>query len=165
MRRAAAGTAGATIALVVALALAGSDRGLALYAYMLLLGAIALAALAARLRRLPATAPLDELLPAAGGHGDDRRQLDVLIRRLVGSESSAFELHRELRPLVQQIASARLARGRGVDLERSPERARALVGARTWELVRPEREPPSEGFLAGWPIAELEALIEELEAL
>jgi hypothetical protein len=165
VRRAAAGAAAATVALVVAVALAGSDRGLAVYAYVLLLGAIALAVLSARLRRLPATAPLEELLPPGGEPGDDRRQLDVVVRRLVGGESSAFELHHQLRPLVQQIASARLARGHGVDLERMPERARALVGARTWELVRPEREPPSERFLAGWPVAELEALVDELEAI
>jgi hypothetical protein len=165
MRRAAAVGAAATVALVVALALAGSDRGLALYAYVLLLGAIALLVVAVRLRGLPATVPLDDLLAVPERRRDDRRQLDVLIRRLVGGESSAFELHHDLRPLVRQVAGARLARRHGVDLERSPDRARMLVGARVWELVRPEREPPGQRFLPGWPTGELVALVEELEAI
>lgn len=165
MRRAAAVGAAATVALVMALALAGSDRGLALYAYVLLLGAIALLVVAVRLRGLPATVPLDDLLAVSERRRDDRRQLDVLIRRLVGGESSAFELHHDLRPLVRQVAGARLARRHGVDLERSPDRARMLVGARVWELVRPERDPPGQRFLPGWPTRELMALVEELEAI
>jgi len=165
MRRAVAVGAAATVALVVALALAGSDRGLAVYAYVLLLGAIALLVVGVRLRSLPATVPLADLLIVPKERRDDRRQLDVLIRRLVGGESSEFELHHDLRPLVQQIAGARLARHHGVDLERSPDRARLLVGARVWELVRPEREPPQRRFQPGWPTGELVALVEELEAI
>ena len=49
-----------------------------------------------------------------------------------------------LRPIVREIAAARLAR-HGVSLDRQPERARALLGAQTWELVRPDREAPAGG--------------------
>jgi len=93
-------------------------------------------------------------------------QLDQLVLRLAGGDPNAFDLHYRLRPLVREIAAARLARHHGVELESQPERAHTLVGRRTWELVRPEREPPDDVWNArGWSEVELSELVDELEAL
>ena len=51
-------------------------------------------------------------------------QLESVARALDLAEASAFDLHNTLRPIVREIAAARLARHR-VSLDRQSERARA----------------------------------------
>ena len=158
--------AAATVALLVALALAGAARGLALYAYVLFLGALGLTLTARRtsssVRR---TGPLERLVNRRGDHDGRAPQFESIARQLSAGQSSAFELHHRLRPLVRQIASTQLARRYGVDLDRRPERAQQLLGPRTWELVRPDREPPAERLLRGWSPKELADLVDELEQI
>ena len=154
-----------TVALVVALAL-GAPQDIALAACVLFLGALALAG---RVREtiavLPASDDLGELLRRRERREERLPQLATLERGLDSGRWSTLDLHHRLRPLVCEIAAARLARGHGVDLERETERAHALVGPRVWELVRPEREPPQERLAPGWPPKELWALVEELEGI
>lgn len=154
-----------TVGVVIALLLAGSSHGLALPAYVLFLGALALAALSGRLRSALRKAPrFEELLARERRPGKPIGQLETIVRTLSGAEWIQAELHYRLRPLVREIAAARLSRRYGVDLDRQPERARALIGeGRVWELVRPEREPPEERHARGWSRAELEGLVDELE--
>ena len=65
-------------------------------------------------------------------------QLETVKRLVTLAGSSRSDLLR-LRPLVREIVAARLSRRYGVDLEREPERAEALLGkGRAWELVRPD---------------------------
>ena len=158
--------AAATVALAVALALAGAGRGIALYAYVLVLVALAVGVLGARIgAALPATPPLERLVPRNREREARVPQLEALVHRLSGGAPNAFDLHHRLRPLVREIAAAGLARSHGVDLERRPERAHELVGARTWELVRPDREPPEDRFARGWSEKELGELVDELERI
>ena len=120
----------------VAILLTGESRGIALYAYVLVLAAIAARILFTRLRAvLPATPPLESLLPRH--RVPDRRVLQL----------------------------EELARRHGVDLARSPARAHALVGVRTWELVRPDRLPPEDRNARGWSDEELGELVDELELI
>ena len=91
-------------------------------------------------------------------------QLESVARALDLAETSSFHLHNVLRPIVREIAAARLAR-HGVSLDRQPERARALLGAQTWELVRPDRESPVRGSARGWSRDELRAIVDSLEAV
>ena len=91
-------------------------------------------------------------------------QLESIARALDLAESSAFDLHNALRPIVREIATARLAR-HGVSLDRQPERARALLGAQTWELVRPDREAPLRGSGRACSRDELRAIVGSLEAI
>ena len=61
--------------------------------------------------------------------------------------------------MVRNIASAALVREHGVVIERDPERARAIVGERVWQLIRPEgpvNELPAGGFHA--LVADLETI-------
>ena len=69
------------------------------------------------------------------------------------------------RPNVVELASVRLARRHGVDLAAEPGRARALVGANVWELVRPDQPTPAELAGRGWPLRRLEELVLELEEI
>jgi hypothetical protein len=91
-------------------------------------------------------------------------QLESVARALEQAESSSFSLHTVLRPMVSEIASARLTR-HGVSLERQPERARALLGAQTWELVRPDREAPARSDRGGCSKDELRAIVDSLETI
>lgn len=92
-------------------------------------------------------------------------QLESVARALKLAEASAYDLHHSLRPIVREVAAARLAR-HGVSLGREPERARALLGAQTWDLVRPDREEPfGRAGRGGCSRDELRAIVDALEAI
>lgn len=77
---------------------------------------------------------------------------------------TAFDVHFRLRPLVRPLAAGLLLR-RGVDLEQRPDRARELLGAETWELVRPDRDAPDDRTAPGIPIETVERVVADLERL
>lgn len=158
-----AGTAG----VVLALLLAGRSGGLALLAYVLFLAAVALAVLAVRIRdEVPAATRLERLLAVTARRPEPVRQLETIRRELAAAGRSQGELHYRLGPVVREIAAARLSRSQGVDLDRQPERAQALIGAgRVWELARPGRERPDNLRSGGWSRRELAALLDELERI
>jgi hypothetical protein len=92
-------------------------------------------------------------------------QLESIARALELAEASSFDLHNVLRPIAREIAVARLTR-HGVTLDRQPERARELLGAQAWELVRPDREaPPGRSGRRGCSRDELRAIVDSLEAI
>jgi hypothetical protein len=153
--------------LAIALVLHGKTGGLALVVYVFVLG-VALVALAlSRLgRALPLAPQSRRLLPQPRNSIDEVEQFRTIARQLTLSSWSEHDLHLRLRPLIQEIARARLARQYGVDLDREPERARALIGSGpVWELIRPDRERPEDRQARGWSEPELERLMDELEDL
>jgi hypothetical protein len=124
--------------------------------------AVCLAALAVR---LPAGHPVfepglrprveTELWPA---------QLVRLERVIEWSGSSGLDAHTRLRPVLVEIAEARLAR-HNLRLDRDPAEARRLLGSTAWELVRPARPPPEGRLAPGIGSRELEEILDALEAL
>ena len=82
----------------------------------------------------------------------------------LGIGSAGFA-HRRLLPLLRTATAARLASERGVEMARSPERAAALLGAETWELLRPDRPAPADRHGPGVPRAAVVAAIERIESL
>jgi hypothetical protein len=155
-----------TVALAAALSGAPHDRALALAAYLAFVCALALTWLARG-----DTAPLprdDRVLGRARAPRAEKpplpEQLDWLARRLATAQGTGRELHVYFRPLVRQIASAALAGRHGIALDGQPERARAVVGERVWELVRADRPEPDRET-PGLSPAELRALIDDLEAI
>ena len=89
----------------------------------------------------------------------------VRLERIVGwSGSSDLDAHTRLRPVLIEIAEVRLAR-RGLRLDRDVAEARRLLGSTTWELLRPDRPPPSDRDAPGISPYELEEMLEALEAL
>ena len=121
---------------------------------------LSVAALAARLPaakrpptpppRSPSTSPASQLL-----------RIERIVER---SGASGVAAHTLLRPMLAEIADARLAR-RGVQLDRDHDQARRLLGREAWELVRPDRPRPPVDRAPGFAPRELEAVLDSLEAL
>jgi hypothetical protein len=157
----------ATIVLFLARRLAPGRHDLELDIYVLVLGLFALLAVMALLREV---APLEwrsELEEAlVHEHADPPRiaELDRLQREVSMGASFAFDLHFRLRPIFREIAAARLER-RGLDLDSGGDQVRELLGEEVWEVVRPDREPPSHRHGEGPGPAEVEKAVERLEAL
>ena len=135
-----------------------------LEAVFVMVGAIAtvisVAALAARLpaaKRPPAARPR----PPGRSPPSQLVRIERIVERSAGSGLTA---HTQLRPVLAEIAEARLAR-RGVQLSRDHDEARRLLGPEAWELVRPDRPPPQDGRVPGVGPRELETVLDRLEAL
>jgi hypothetical protein len=96
---------------------------------------------------------------------DERRppQLERVERTVTLGVANSFDFHARLRPLLREVAAARLATARGIELD-SPA-GRAAVGEEAWELLRPDREPPADRFTAGPDERRLRRLVEFLETL
>jgi hypothetical protein len=157
-----------SVALVAALAVAALGAGFLIgypaqvaaataIAFAAVVSLISTRDLAARaeLRRRPArrvadSRPLEQL-----------RQID---RALTAAQASEVGVDRDLRPLFRPIAAMRLAR-RGVDLDRHPEKARAILGEQLWELVRADRARGSNLVAGGISTGGLQSLIERLEGI
>jgi hypothetical protein len=124
--------------------------------------AVCLAALAVR---LPAGYSVFEpgLRPRAQTHLWPA-QLVRLERTVEWSSSSALDAHMRLRPVLVEIAEARLAR-RGLRLDRDVADARRLLGPTAWELVRPDLPPPRDRDVPGIGSRELDEILDALEAL
>jgi hypothetical protein len=151
-----------TVVLVVLLVLRPISTDLTLHVYLLCITGLVLAgALAA----LPERGRSDfELALRRRTRAAERPpQLERVKRAVTLGVGSAFELHARLRPLLRDAAAARLAAGRGVDLD-SPA-GRAAVGEEAWEHLRPDREQPEDRFAAGVDEAALRRIVATLEEL
>lgn len=156
-----------TLGAAVAAFTAGGAFELVLDIYLLCLGGVVLLALvrATRAHTAPSAASqYERALAAMRATPPDPGELS-LTRDLQLSTSSAFHLHARVRPVLREIAAHRLLARYGVELDAEAARARELVGASAWELVRPDRPPPRDRLSAGPPIGELRRVVEELEAI
>jgi hypothetical protein len=87
-----------------------------------------------------------------------------LERTVEWSESSGLDAHARLRPVLIEVAEARLAR-RGLRLDRDASEAQRLLGPKAWELVRPDRPPPRDRDTPGVAPSDLEEVLDSLEAV
>jgi hypothetical protein len=133
-------------------------------ALLLALGAIVLAALVAAVARSLPLAPARRT-PRRPPEPPPLGQLDSVARALREARASSFELHDRLVPIARQIAAARLARNHGIDLDRQPRAARALLGEAAWPLVAAAGTEPASRLEPGASEAQLRALVDALEAL
>jgi hypothetical protein len=153
----------AAVGLGVAVLVSPGAPGLTVEIYLFVIASLVLAAVVFRVANaLPRGKPVPlEQPPRSQRVG----QLESVARALDLAEASSFDLHHTLRPIVREIAAARLSR-HGVSLDRQPERARALLGAQTWDLVRPDREDPfGRSGQGGCSRDELRAIVDSLEAI
>src|SRR4051812_1764595 len=89
----------------------------------------------------------------------------VRLERIVGwSEISAVDAYAALRPVLVEIADARLMR-RGLRMGRDEAEARRLLGELAWAWIRPDRPPPRSDDAPGLPARELEQIVDALEAI
>ena len=91
-------------------------------------------------------------------------QLVRLDRIVEWSDSSALAAHARLRPVLVEIAEARLAR-RGLRLDRDADEARRLLGPKAWDLVRPDRPAPRDRDAPGIAPRDLDEILDALEAV
>ena len=153
----------AAVGLGVAVLVSPGAPGLTVEIYLFVVAALVVAAVVLDVANaLPLAEPVPLQRPPRSQYVG---QLESVARALQLAEASSFGLHNTLRPIVREIAAARLAR-HGVSLDRQPERARALIGAQTWELVRPDREAPAgRSGSGGCSRDELRAIVDSLEAI
>jgi hypothetical protein len=151
---------------VAALASSGVNA-IVLDVYLLCLGGVILLALVRTTRvyaPTPRTSQFDAAL-AAMRRAPAESGESALVRELELSTYNAFHFHARLRPLLRDVAAHRLRSRYGVELDAEPVRARELVGAVAWDVVRPDRPPPSDRMAAGPTVAELRVVVDELEAV
>jgi hypothetical protein len=154
-----------TIAVGIGAFASSGLREVLLDAYLLAMGGVLLLALVRTTRaKAPPGRPseLERTLAAMGTGPADSGEL-ALVRDLELSTMSAFHLHVRLRPVLREIAAHRLRKRYGVDLDAEPGRARELVGAAAWEVVRPRRPPPADRLASGPPVSDLREIVAELE--
>jgi hypothetical protein len=154
----------ATLLLVAILAALPDQAEVAADVYLIFLGGLALLGLVVVTGRSgedPAKSPF------AAARQPRRRppppvlpELDRLGRELSLGTQSAFDFHVRLRPVLQEIAEARLAaRGRRL------EDAEGLLGPETWELVRPDRPAPTDRHAPGADPAAVHRFVDALEKI
>ena len=76
-----------------------------------------------------------------------------------------FDLHFQLRPLLQEIAADALAAKAGADLYADPARGESTLSPLTWSLVRPDRVRPEGAHARGIDTQSLTAIVGELERM
>jgi hypothetical protein len=136
--------------------------------YLLGIGGVLLLALVRSTREgslPPGTSDFDRAVADLGSRRPSDSGELTMLHDVQLSLASAFHLHLRLRPIFREIAGHRLWRRYGVDLDRDPGRARELMGAEAWELVRPERPPPNDGLASGPPLSDLRLAVQEIERI
>jgi hypothetical protein len=92
-------------------------------------------------------------------------ELESLERTVTLAGTSAFDLHARLRPLLREIAEHRLTSARGLRLDSGSPEVRQALGDELWELLRPDRPPPTDRFAPGLGRERLAAHVDALETL
>ena len=134
-------------------------------AVLILAGATGAGAGVAALARLPTRGGgFEDLERPSVRRGPPPAQFVRLEHIVEWSTESDMSAHTRLRPVLVEIAAARLAR-RGLRLERDVEESRRLLGPAVWELVRPDRPTPRGRDAPGIPPRRLEEILDVLEAL
>jgi hypothetical protein len=90
-------------------------------------------------------------------------ELERIERAVTLATATDFDAHARLRPVLCEIAEARLA-ARGIRLDDSAA-ARAILGEETWELVRPDRKVARGRNTPGPDAEQLRRVVAVLEGL
>jgi hypothetical protein len=158
----------ATLALVALLSVPPLSRSRALAIWVVIVAGIVLVALIRHAREHAGPEPPRRFEQALRGRKAAEPQTAEFLRmerELDLGVASAAHAHRRLLPLLRAAAAARLASRHGVELERRPAAAEALLGDDVWELIRPDRPEPEDRHGPGVPRAEIAAVIEAVESL
>jgi hypothetical protein len=154
-----------TIGLGVALALAPDRARLETHIWLLVVLGLALLAFVGVVRSGYPSTPSPFAASLRQRHLSVERpgSLVRLEREVSMAGSAAFDVHYRLRPALVALAAGLLSSRRGIDLEREPDRAQAVLGDDVWELVRPDRPQPAERLGAGIDPAQLDRVVTALE--
>jgi DNA helicase HerA-like ATPase len=142
-------------------------RELELDVFVLVLGCLGLAVLAAELGRLAPTAERSLVEEALDPDPVEERPIADLLRlerELSMASARQFDLHYRLRPVLRDVAAARLEQ-RGLDLDSGRPAVQELLGEELFELTAPGREPPKNRLAPGPGVEGLDRTISRLERL
>lgn len=149
------------LAFVLVLSVPGRDRPLALFAFLLLAGAIVALGLVAALARLPGSD--DRRLGAAAAGGELRPAELEAIESEVRAALAGGGANDGLRGRLRSIAAARLSRDHAIDLDRGEEAARRVIADDvTWQLVTADARRGTRVRLGA---EQLVAVVDRLERL
>ena len=157
----------ATIALVAARMISPGRKDLELDVFILVLGGIGLLVLAAELRRLAPTAERSLVEEALEPEPAEERPIADLLRlerSLSMASARQFDLHYRLRPILRDVATAKLEQ-RGLVLDSGRPVVQELLGDELFELTAPDREPPANRLAPGPGVEGLDRTIGRLERL
>jgi len=160
------GVLGVLVFAAVAAAWPGRS-GRALDVLVVYLAAVGLAALVRRLSLLAPPVGRSVIETLLRTHRPTRQRPPALARverKVELGVEHAVDLHAGLAPLLREVAGPLLLL-RGVDAEREPERAAALLGDEAWTLIRPDAPFPDQPLAHGMPSAVLDDLLTRLEGL
>jgi hypothetical protein len=155
------------IALVAARMISPGRKELELDVFVLVLGCLGLAVLAAELGRLAPTAERSLVEEALDPDPVEERPIADLLRlerELSMASARQFDLHYRLRPVLRDVAAAQLER-RGLALDSGRPAVRELLGEELFELTAPGREPPKNRLAPGPGVEGLDRTISRLERL
>jgi hypothetical protein len=154
-----------TIALAIAAALAPGRRELELRLWLLVVLALARVTLVGAARALypPAPSPFRASLRRRVAGVQRPEALVRLEREVAMAGSSGFDVRHRLRPVLTELVQSLLAARRGIDLEREPERARAVIGEDAWMLVDPDQPPAADRRSEAIDVDRLERAVSALE--
>jgi hypothetical protein len=156
----------ATVTLVVLLALRSLSTSRALGIWVVVVVALALLVLVRHSRSTARHAPrFEAALRGRAPATSEPVELLRMERELELGIANAGSAHHRLLPLLRAAAAARLAARHGVELDRRPDAARALLGEEAWELLRPDRPEPVDRFGRGVTRERVEAVIGRVESL
>jgi len=151
----------------VATLLVGVDRtDLVLDAYLVFVsGLLALTAMRIAARAFPAPRRVvpDTLLRRPRRYARPE-SLQVSEDVVALGQADNFDLHFQLRPVLQEIAADGLSARTGADLH-ADVRAEGMLSPLTWSLVRPDRARPEGRHLHGIDTRSLTAIVGELERM
>ena len=155
------------IALVAARMISPGRESLELDIFVLVLGGLGLLVLAAELRRLAPSAERSLVEKALEPEPVEERPIVDLLRlerELSMASARQFDLHFRLRPVLRDIAAARLEQ-RGLDLDSGRPVVQELLGDELFELTAADREPPKNRLAPGPGVEGLDRTIARLERL
>jgi hypothetical protein len=155
----------ATIAFLIVRQLMPGRAELETDVFVLVLGAFGLFVLLSALGSfgpLEGESKLEEALAPGEPDAAKIHELERLEREVGLAGNRDFDLHYRLRPVLAEIAEAKLER-RGLRLEAGNERVRELLGDELWSFVAEGREPPDDRGAPGPGIEAIERAVERLE--
>jgi hypothetical protein len=152
----------ATLILITTLAVVPDQAEVAADVYLLFLGGLILLGLVVLTGRSgeQRESPFDVDRRARRRPPAVLPELDRLGRELSLGTQSAFDFHVRLRPVLREIADARLA-ARGRRLEDAEE----LLGPEAWDLIRPDRPAPDDRHAPGADPAAVRRFVDALERI
>ena len=156
----------ATVALIVLLAVRPLSTSRALGVWVVVVAALALLLLVRHSRYAEQhVRRFEAALRGRTPTPSEPVELLRMERELELGIANAGSAYHRLLPLLRAAAEARLASRHGVELDRRPDAAQALLGEEAWEWLRPDRPEPVDRFGRGVPRERVAALIERVESL